>query len=111
MSKKNGYDFSKYMGKDIKIFNYKINKEDTDTENIYFLFCEDDIIGVWQEDSENNDELSILKTYTEEIRKYYTFKDLKVNEEDLNVIKISKDNKKYKTINDKNEVDKTFKRT
>ncbi|GAA0122391.1 DUF4830 domain-containing protein [uncultured Clostridium sp.] len=106
MSKKNGYDFSKYMGKDIKIFNYKINKEDTDTENIYFLFCEDDIIGVWQEDSENNDELSILKTYTEEIRKYYTFKDLKVNEEDLNVIKISKDNKKYKTINDKNEVDK-----
>jgi|GEM_PF-3166827 len=110
LSKKNGYDFSKYMGEDVKLFTYKVNNSEKDIKNIYFFLYEDDIIGVWQEDIENADDLSILKAYTKETREYYTFEDLNVgNMEDLDVVRISKNNKKYKTIDDKNEVNKFLK--
>lgn len=110
LSKKNGYDFSKYMGEDVKLFTYKVNNSEKDIKNIYFFLYEDDIIGVWQEDREDIDDLSILKAYTKETREYYTFEDLNIgNIEDLNIIRISKNNKKYKTIDDKNEVNKFLK--
>ncbi|HAG44041.1 MAG TPA: hypothetical protein DCL31_12785 [Clostridium sp.] len=110
LSKKNGYDFSKYMGEDVKLFTYKVNNSEKDIKNIYFFLYEDDIIGVWQEDREEIDDLSILKAYTKETREYYTFEDLNIeNIEDLNIIRISKNNKKYKTIDDKNEVNKFLK--
>lgn len=110
LSKKNGYDFSKYMGEDVKLFTYKVNNSEKDIKNIYFFLYEDDIIGAWQEDREDIDDLSILKAHTKEIREYYTFEDLNIgNIEDLNIIRISKNNKKYKTIDDKNEVNKFLK--
>lgn len=110
LSKKNGYDFSKYMGEDVKLFTYKVKNSEKDIKNIYFFLYEDDIIGVWQEDREDINDLSILKAYTKETREYYTFEDLNVgNIKDLNIIKISKNNKKYKTIDDKNEVNKFLK--
>lgn len=90
------------MGEDVKLFTYKVNNSEKDIKNIYFFLYEDDIIGAWQEDREDIDDLSILKAHTKEIREYYTF-------EDLNIIRISKNNKKYKTIDDKNEVNKFLK--
>jgi len=110
LSKKNRYDFSKYMGEDVKLFTYKVNNSEKDIKNIYFFLHEDDIIGAWQEDREDIDDLLILKAHTKEIREYYTFEDLNIgNIEDLNIIRISKNNKKYKTIDDKNEVNKFLK--
>ncbi|WP_291583916.1 DUF4830 domain-containing protein [Clostridium sp. UBA6640] len=110
LSKKNGYDFSKYMGEDVKLFTYKVKNNEKDIKYIYFFLYEDNIIGIWQEDRENADDLSILKAYTKEVREHYTFKDLNVgNMEDLDIIRISKNNKKYKTIDDKNEVNKFLK--
>lgn len=110
LSKKNGYDFSKYMGEDVKLFTYKVNNNEKDIKNIYFFLYEDDIIGIWQNDIEDADDLSILKAYTKEVREYYTFKDLNVgNMEDLDIARITKNNKKYKTIDDKNEVNKFLK--
>lgn len=98
------------MGKDVKLFTYKVSHNEKDIKNIYFFLYEDDIIGLWQEDRENADDLLILKAYTKEVREYYTFKDLNVgNMEDLDIVRISKNNKKYKTIDDKNEVNKFLK--
>lgn len=98
------------MGEDVKLFTYKVNNNEKDIKNIYFFLYEDDIIGIWQNDIEDADDLSILKAYTKEVREYYTFKDLNVgNMEDLDIARITKNNKKYKTIDDKNEVNKFLK--